>query len=203
MPTSHLEFLVEEPSMEAFLRVWAPRHLPEHVSFDAKVFSGKHDLRAKLPSRLKGYRAWMPDTWRIFVVVDKDNDDCRLLQASLTEECREAGFVCRQDSQDWESVACIAIEELEAWYFGHWAAVVAAYPRVSKSVVRQARYREPDAIPGRTWEAFERVLQRHGYFVGGLQKVAAAREIGEHFVAANCVSASFGHFLSAVDEAVA
>ena len=54
----------------------------------------------------------------------------------------------------------IAIEELEAWYFGDWTAVVQAWPRVSANVPAQRGYRDPDAIPGGTWQAFECVLQR-------------------------------------------
>ncbi len=34
---------------------------------------------------------------------------------------------------------------------------------------------DPDAIPGGTWEAFERVLQRSGYFQTGLRKLEAAQ----------------------------
>lgn len=41
------------------------------------------------------------------------------------------------------------------------------------------RYRDPDSITG-TWEAFERILQRHGYFRGGLRKSEAARAIAPH-----------------------
>ena len=77
----------------------------------------------------------------------------------------------------WAVVNRLAIEELEAWYFGDWTAVRAAYPRVSTATPAQARFRRPDAIAG-TWEALEQVLQRSGYFVGGLRKIEAARAIG-------------------------
>lgn len=96
----------------------------------------------------------------------------------------------------------IAVEELEAWYFGDWEAVRQAYPRVSVSIPRQARYRHPDAVTGGTWEAFERILQRHGYFQSGLRKTEAARAVGEHLDASRNSSASFAALHDAVLEAV-
>jgi hypothetical protein len=54
-----------------------------------------------------------------------------------------------------------------------------------------ARYRDPDAIAGGTWEAFERVLRQSGYFRGGLRKVEAARTIAPHIDPARNTSRSF------------
>lgn len=187
--------------MEAFLLAWAPRHLPNYIAFDITVYNGKHDLLAKLPNRLKGYRGWLPADWRLLVVVDRDDEDCMMLKQRLEDICCNGGFATRASATNWNYVTCIAIEELESWYFGEWNAVRAAFPRASQNVPRQARYRDPDAINGGTWEAFERVLQSRNYFLGGLQKVAAAREIGAHFVADRCSSPSFQHFVRAMDEA--
>jgi hypothetical protein len=66
---------------------------------------------------------------------------------------------------------------LEAWYFGDWAAVVTAYPRVSISTHNRAAYRVPDAIAGGTWEAFERITKQAGYFQTGLPKPEVAQQI--------------------------
>ena len=85
------------------------------------------------------------------------------------------------------------IEELEAWYFGDWQAVRRAFPRVSPTVPDRRGYRDPDAIAG-TWEAFERILQRHGYFRGGLRKTEAARVIAAHMDPARNRSKSFAVF---------
>ena len=51
---------------------------------------------------------------------------------------------------------------------------------VSPTVQNQARYRAPDAIQGGTWEAFERVLQRHNYYKTGLPKIEAATTVAGH-----------------------
>lgn len=44
----------------------------------------------------------------------------------------------------------LAIEELEAWFFGDVAALHSAYPRVPSTLGRRSRYRDPDAIRGGT-----------------------------------------------------
>ena len=48
MAVSHVEVLVEEPSMEAALRLLLPRLLGA-VSFAVHVHQGKYDLIDKLP----------------------------------------------------------------------------------------------------------------------------------------------------------
>jgi hypothetical protein len=94
----------------------------------------------------------------------------------------------------------LAIEELEAWYFGDWDAVRAAYPRVPDTIPNQANYRDPDAIAGGTWEAFERVLKRAGYFQTGLRKIEAARAISEHWQLEGNRSHSFRVFVKVLQE---
>jgi hypothetical protein len=89
---------------------------------------------------------------------------------------------------------------LEAWYFGDWKAVRTAYPGVSSTVPKQARYRDSDAIRGGTWEAFERILQKAGYFQGGLRKIEAARTIAAHMEPSRNSSCSFQVLRSALME---
>ena len=104
-------------------------------------------------------------------------------------------------SGSWQIVNRIVIEELEAWYFGDWEAVRGAYPRVSSDVPGRASYRDPDAIKGGTWEAFERVMKRHGYFTTGLRKVEAAQKIAQHIKPDRNQSGSFGVFRNILVEA--
>ncbi len=202
MPVAHLELLVEEPSMEAFLRSLLPRLLPQDRTFEVHPFQGKSDLLGKLGSRLRGYAAWLPADWRIVVVVDRDDQDCRELKRQLESIARGAGLRTRSHSGNapWQLVNRIAIEELEAWYFGDWAAVRSAYPRASANVPRRQGFRDPDAIAGGTWEAFERVMQAHGYFKGGLLKIEAARAIGAHIDSARSSSHSLRAFSAAISE---
>ncbi len=191
--------------MEAFLRALLPRLLPPDRSFDVHPFQGKPDLLGKLASRLRGYAAWLPEDSRIVVVVDRDDDDCAALKARLEEIAADALLSTRSHTagRDWQVVNRIAIEELEAWYFGDWEAVRTVYPRVPSTVPRRAAYRNPDAVTGGTWEAFERVLMHNGYYRGGLAKVEAARLLGAHVSPARSTSASFGVFCNWLDEAFA
>lgn len=205
MAAAHLEILVEEPSMEAFLRALLPRLLPQDRTFDVHPFQGKGDLLGKLEPRLRGYSAWLPPDWRIVVVVDRDRDDCRVLKRQLEDIARRTGLTTRTRTGDsqWQLVNRIAIEELEAWYFGDWDAVRSVYPRVAATVPSRQAFRDPDAVLGGTWEAFERVLQKYGYFKGGLAKVNAARAIGGRIDPVSSRSRSFSVFCKAVSESVA
>ena len=201
----HLVLLVEEPSMEAFLQALLPRLLPAACTFEIHAFQGKQDLLGKLPARLRGYRDWLPAEWRLIVLVDRDNDDCRELKTELERVSAGAGLLSRTAAGDhpWQVANRVAIEELEAWYFGNWEATRSAYPRVSRTVPQQARYRDPDAIRGGTWEAFERVLQRGGYFTAGLRKMEAARAVAAHFDSDRCHSRSFEKLRTVIAEATA
>lgn len=200
--TCHFKFLVEEPSMEAFLRGLLPRLLPSDCTFDFHCFQGKHDLLDKLETRLRGYATWLPANRRIVVVVDRDDQDCHELKQKMEQIAQKAKLQTKSASPSrWQFVTRIAVEELEAWYFGDWEAVCAAYPRVSAKVSGNRKYRNPDAITGGTWEALERILQRHGYFKGGLPKIEVAQTIGQYFDPSRCQSLSFTCFRDALLEA--
>ena len=198
MRVEHVEVLVEEPSMEAALRILLPRILGS-LSFEIYRHQCKEDLLARLPERLRGYAQrrkndhWFRERCRIVVVVDRDDDDCRELKARLETMASAVGLVTRTKAgtKPYAIVNRLAVEELEAWYFGDWEAVMAAYPRVSATVPTQRRYREPDAIAGGTWEAFERVLRRAGYFETGLRKIEAARAVARHMEPDRNSSCSF------------
>lgn len=180
MTPLHLEVLVEEQSMEMFLMAVMPKILGADVSFRIYPFQGKQDLLQNLPRRLSAYAEWLPTGYKVLVVVDRDNDDCKALKDQLEKMAATGGLRTRASSgnQGCQVINRIAVEELEAWYFGDWAAVKMAYPAVSMQISGKAAYRNPDGITGGTWEAFERILRRAGYFGGGLRKIEAAREIG-------------------------
>ena len=196
MTVEHVEFLVEEASMEAALAILLPKILTR-TTFRIHVHQGKPDLLSQLPQRLRGYAAWIPATWRIVVVVDRDDDDCEELKRQLEDVAGQAGLVTRlaarrtANAASYVVVTRLAIEELEAWYFGDWDAVRTAYPRTPRTIPFKAPYRAPDAIKGGTHEALLRVLQQAGYFAGGLRKIEAARTIAEHMEPSRNTSPSF------------
>jgi hypothetical protein len=193
MSVEHVEILVEEPSAEAILRALISK-LPGDCSFQIHPHQGKADLLKKLPDRLRAYDKWIrKDTWRILVLVDRDQEECHRLKARLEKIAAKAGLTTRSRSRGGSYVVVnrLAIEEIEAWCFGDWEAVRMAYPRVSATISSQARYRDPDAIAGGTWEAFERVLRKYEYFSAGLAKIEAAIAIGRHMVRKRNSSRSF------------
>jgi len=121
------------------------------------------------------------------------------LKKGLENEAMTAGLTTRAlEIKEWQVVFRIAIEELEAWYFGDWEAVRLAYPRVGEHVARKAAYRSCDGIYGGTWEAFERELQKVGYFAGGLGKIEAARNVGKYFSSKRCSSPSYRCLANAI-----
>jgi Domain of unknown function (DUF4276) len=205
MKIEHLEVLVEEPSMEVFLAALLPRLVGNNVTFTIHAHQGKSDLLQKLAPKLRAYAKWLPDSTRIIVVIDRDNDDCKKLKHRMDSDARSAGFQIRKSSGtgSWRVVNRIAVEELEAWYFGEWRAVREAYPRASSTVPNHSSYRQPDAITGETWEALERILRRAGYFESGLRKVEAAQAIGKHLNPKINTSPSFISFREAIIDAVA
>lgn len=185
--------------MENFLHACLPRLLSGRATYAVHPFQGKDDLVRKLEGRLRGYAAFMPKDWRIIILVDRDDDDCRQLKASLERICSKAGLKSKTvNKQQWQVATRIAVEELEAWYFGDWQAVKAAFPRVAATVDKQQTYRTPDSVRGGTWEAFERVMQRYGYFNEGLPKLSAARSIGTYIDPTRSISPSFRAFCQAI-----
>jgi len=157
---------------------------------------------ARLPDRLRAYRKWPPGDWRIVVLVDRDDEDCRRLKAKLKEMAAAAGLFPRLAAagRSCAVVNRITVEELEARYFGDWEAVRRAHPRAFRTVPAPVPYRHSDSIGRSTWEAFERVLQDAGYFRTGLGKIEAARAIGPHPDPDRNTSPSFRVFGEALRE---
>jgi hypothetical protein len=94
MSVSHLEVLVEEPSMEAALRGLLPRVLGD-MSFGVYPYQCKDELLKRLPERLRGYSSWLPDDYRIIVVVDRDDENCHTLKRRLEKMANDAGLRSR------------------------------------------------------------------------------------------------------------
>jgi hypothetical protein len=176
----HIDFLVEDLSTEAALKNLLPKLMLVDIEYGIRSFQGKEDLLKQLPNLLKAYKSWISDEYRIVVLVDRDNDDCKTLKSKLETCSLQAGFstkTTQNPGQPSQVLNRIMIEELEAWFFGDISALCQAYPGLKPSLAQKAPYRDPDDIKGGTWEALERELQRAGYFKGRLDKVKAAREI--------------------------
>ncbi|MCX6638959.1 MAG: DUF4276 family protein [bacterium] len=203
MTKPHLEFLVEEPSMEACLQNILPKVINEKATFRIHPFQGKMDLLSNLSKRLRGYARWLPAHYRIFIIVDRDNQDCHELKSLLEQIVIDSGLVSRSQNRNaWQIVTRIVIEELEAWFFGDMDAVRAAFRGLPLTLERKRKYRDPDAVVGGTQEAFEREVKKAGYYKNGLRKIEAARVISENMEPFRNRSHSFQVLYNTLNEVI-
>jgi Domain of unknown function (DUF4276) len=195
-----IELLVEEPSMEAALYEVLPKIIRKDLNFQIKRFQCKDELLKQLPLRLNAYAKWLPASSCIVVLVDRDDEDCRILKTKLNGFVDAAALSNRKNPKrnKVQVINRIAIEELESWFFGDWEAVVKAYPRMDKKLVGKDGFRKPDEIKGGTWEALERELKKKNYFTTGLRKIECARTIASHMSPARNRSPSFIAFRDAL-----
>ncbi len=198
-----LHILVEGASEQALLEAWLPRFLPPQHSYKIIPHRGKgrlpkrpfekpnprhHGLLDQLPAKLRAFgKSFNPDTDRVLVLVDLDNDNCFDLKNRMTDllrYCEPAPTVLFR----------MAIEETEAFYIGDWKAVKKAFPKAKENKIKGY---VQDSICG-TWELFRDVVGEESE-----NKVGWAKQIGPCLTAqwkgsqANR-SASFRHFCKAL-----
>lgn len=179
--------------MGAALHTLVPK-IRSDLTFRVYEHQGCQDLLAKLPSRLRGYRGWIPGDCRIIVLIDRDRKDCKALKQKILDMAMSAGLRIKPAGRASAQVFVrIIVEELESWYFGDIPALCAAFPGVSPDLGKKAKFRDPDVIRD-TWEQLERELQHAGHFRGGLQKIRCAREVALHMDPATNRSRSFQVF---------
>ena len=199
----HLEFLLEERSAEVALRAILPKIVSFDVSHRFHVFQGKHDLLKQLPVRLKSYRLKIRNDCRIVVLVDEDRENCHQLKAELEHIAHDEGFVTKSSAarhSDFQVVNRLAIEELEAWFFGDPKAIRAAYPKIPDGFHRWREYQNPDAIADGTCEALERLLRQ--FYRRRYAKTKMARMIAPHMEPDRNKSKSFQVFVEGVKACV-
>lgn len=184
----HIEFLVEEYSIEVTLKIIVPKIIGDNHSFLIHNFQNKDRLLKKLPERMNAYAKFVPEDWRIVVVVDQDRDDCLDLKKIL---CDASSVVTQQKGNI--VLHRIAVEELESWFLGHISAICAEYKKIPTSLCQQAGFRNPDTIKGGTWEQLDRILKKYGYETG-LQKIDFAQKVAPYMDMENNQSKSFQVF---------
>lgn len=164
----HIEILVEDGSGEKLLQVLLPQILgPQGDSHTWRLHAYKgigripHGLVTKadpakrilldqLPKLLRGYGK-TPGIDAVVVVLDADKRDC----ATFLIELKVAVDACNPVPN---TMFRLAIEEIEAWYFGDQDALLAAYPRAKKEVL--GRYVQDSACG--TWELLADALHPGG-----------------------------------------
>jgi hypothetical protein len=154
----HFEILVEDRSGHALLETLLPELLGtqgEPHTWNVHGYKGigrippglaaagdpaNRILLDQLPRILRGYRK-TPGIDAVVVVMDTDTKDCR----DLLDDLRELAKEC--DMSD-RTMFRLAIEEMEAWYFGDRNAILEAYPRAKRAVLDTY---VQDSVCG-TWE---------------------------------------------------
>lgn len=178
-----MEILVEDYSMEVFLKGLLPRILPEDFELGRNCFiyphEGKSDLKKRLPQRVRAYRNY-PEEVLLMVVQDQDSWDClelkKMLVTIIENENPEMNFVVR-----------IACRELENWYLGDLKAIEHLYPKTKAStLINKSKYRNVDKVTG----SFElKKLTVH------FAKTSCARQIAPIIDINTNRSVSFSHFV--------
>lgn len=140
-----LEILVEETSMEVFLRGILPRVLPYNYKLDQNCFvyphEGKSDLQKRLPKRVQAYK-YYPQEVVLVVIHDQDSWDCKKLKENLIKLVKGA-------NPEIPYLIRIACRELENWYLGDLDAVQGLYPDSKASRMKnKAKYRHVDNLHG-------------------------------------------------------
>lgn len=191
----HFEFLLEEETSEKILDNLMPKIITGEHTYRCIRFQGKIDLLKNLSTELRGYSKWITDDYRFVVLLDRDRDNCIALKNSLNKIAADAGLITKSSARQntFQVLNRIAIEEIEAWFFGDANAMRMAYPKLSGNFESKALYRNPDNIKN-TWETMERLLQRSGYFKTGLRKTEAAFQISQYMQPLNNRSKSFQVF---------
>ncbi len=210
----HFEVLVEDASGSIAVQTLLEKILsPSTLNHTYKVHSYKgighipKNLKAvadpqqrilldRLPRILQGYgRSLQYVETVVLVVVDLDHRDCKRFK-------KEMLTVLNGCNPKPTALFRIAIEELEAWYFGDIQALKKAYPRARDNVI--SGY-DQDSICG-TWEKLADAvypggsskLRTFGYPVVGATKCEWAEKISSHMVVDSNTSKSFQVFRDGV-----
>ncbi len=191
----HFEVLVEDQSGSTSLKFvlekilgqngadhsWTMHHYKGigHLPKDLYVVpnSGHWFLLNHLPSVLRAYGKSLDHSSSVIVVMDLDDKDCIKFKQDLLN-------VLNACNPRPKTLFRIAIEEIEAWLLGDFAAVKSAYPNVKNAVLNGY---VQDSICG-TWEVLadavhsggSRLLKKSGYQIDGKAKSDWAEDIAPH-----------------------
>ena len=202
----HIEFLIEDSSGEKLLRALLPKliggqgaphswrlHSYKGIGRVPKNLTkagdpSKRMLLDNLPRILSGYgRTHGIDA--VVVILDSDRRSC-------VDFLKELHLILDACSPKPNTLFRLAIEEMEAWYFGDQEALLGAYPKAKKELLN--RYQQ-DSICG-TWEVLadaiypggSSAIKKAGWPLPGQVKHEWAEKIGPLLVLDRNISPSFG-----------
>lgn len=201
----HIEILVEDSSGRKLLEHLLPKVLGKEgephtwrvhsykgigripKNLNAGGDPAKRILLNQLPRLLRGYGN-TPGIDAVVVVLDSDRRNCKEFLAELKALAADCNPVPN-------TLFRIAIEEMEAWYFGDRQALTMAYPKAKIDVVN--RYKQ-DSICG-TWEMLadaiypdgSAAIKKAGWPLPGQVKHEWAEKIGPLLDPERNISPSF------------
>lgn len=213
----HFEILVEDSSGKELLEILLPKILADTEDNTLKVHAYKgigsipKDLKPsqatckrallnQLPRLLNGYgRTYSYDNsqYAVIVVCDLDKRD----KSSFLNDLKLVLESCKIKPQ---TSFCLAIEECEAWLLGDKDAVVKAYLKCNKKILKGYVYY---SICG-TWERLADVvykggaksLKTKGIQAVGTEKTLWAKNIGYYLEVTKNKSPSFMFFVNCIRE---
>lgn len=180
-----LEFLLEEKSMENFLRIFLLNVLPKSYQIDKNCFlrphSGKSDLIKSIPKKVRVFSNFYEPV-KLVIIHDQHSNDCIELKKQITKLCVDNG--------DCHMLIRIACRELEAWYLGDLDAIQQAYPQFNADKYkRRSKFRNPDNLNAS--HELARILP-------GFQKSQTARKIANYLSLDRNISTSFNNFIKGI-----
>ncbi len=204
----HIEILIEDSSGEKLLQTLLPKllgnqgdphswrlhsykgigRIPKGLTMGADP--AKRMLLNQLPGLLRGYGR-TPGIDAVVVVLDSDKHDCR----DFLTELQTIAKGCEPAPR---TMFRLAIEEMEAWYFGDEKALLQAYPRAKKDVLN--RYVQDSICE--TWETLadavypggSAAIKKAGWPLPGQIKHEWAEKIGPLLALDRNISPSFSKF---------
>ena len=180
-----LVFLLEEPSMAAFLKQLLPRLIPEDILFQLVPHQGKQDLQRSMPRKIRAMDA--PNTFFI-VLHDQDSQNCVELKNKLESLIR--GLPAFQNNRCKIRIVC---NSLESWILGDISSLRELAPRLNPEQHRnKAKFREPDRLDHPEQE-LRRIVPRY-------QKVSGSECIGKVINIEQNRSTSFQVFVRTLQE---
>jgi hypothetical protein len=180
-----LFFLLEEPSMEAFLEAFLPNVLPVHIHYQLIPHQGKQDLQKSIPRKLRAIN--VPDA-KFVILHDQDSHDCKVLKQQLIDlsSARIEDVLIR--------IPCC---ELESWYLGHLDVLEQCFSLNLKQVRNSSKFREPDRL-GNAKEELKKLFPAY-------QEVSHSKEVGLSMCSVKSEenrSESFQAFLSGLNRII-
>ncbi len=185
-----IEFLLEEPSMENFLKEILPRILPPGYAIGVNCFlrphQGKSDLKKSIPRKIRTFSNFYIPA-KVIIIQDQDSSDCKELKQQLLNICSENG-TC-------PVLIRISCRELENWYLGEMEAIEKVYPSFkAKSRKYKAKYRNVDKLLGSV---------ELSKAISTFQKGYASKNIPKHLNIEKNNSTSFKHLITGVKKFLA